>query len=107
MPKLQKKAPKHLSLEARRFVERVWEAYELSDHHDRLLIEAAGALDRANAARAELDKKQSLIFIDRHGNEKASPLIQVESTNRALFAKLLKDLRLDETPPEKPSGLKF
>ena len=58
-----------------------------------ILAQACEAYDRAAQARRTL-KKEGLIFLDRFEKPKARPEVAVELNCKALFAKLLKQVRL-------------
>jgi phage terminase small subunit len=102
------KAPSHLSRTARKWWKHVAETYELEQHHLHLLSQAAGCLDRAEEARLAI-VKDGAYFLNRHGERKPHPALQVERDSRALFARLLRELDLDIEPPvdsSRPPALK-
>ena len=95
------KAPKHLALATRRWVESVLAEYELEPHHTRLLILAAEAWDRCQQAR-EAIAQHGLTFEDRFGAPRQRPEVGVERDSRLAFARLLRELDLDVSAPDDP-----
>src|SRR5215471_10897198 len=99
------KAPAHLREESRIWWTDANADYELDAHHLLLLTAACEALDRATEARETL-KAEGSYFVNRHGEHKAHPAIAVERDNRALFARLLRELQLDDpTDDTRPPAL--
>jgi len=96
-----KRAPKHLNRKWRAWVNTVLKSYVLEDHHVKLLVFAAEAGQRADAARATLDK-EGATFVNRFGEPRAHPCVAIERDNRAAFARLLKELDLDADVEPKP-----
>ena len=92
------KAPSGLGPEARRLWRRVAEEFELDGHHCDVLEAAARALDRAEAARRQIEA-EGMTVEDRFKQAKAHPLLQVERDSRALMLRALKDLGLDVEAP--------
>lgn len=91
--------PQHLLPSTRKWWTSVVTDYVLADHHVLLLTGSGSAWDRAEEAR-EAVAKDGPYFTNRHGEIKPHPGIAVERDNRALFAKLLRELDLDvEAPP--------
>jgi phage terminase small subunit len=107
-PKPQKpaSAPKHLQPATRQWWESVNTAYALEDHHRRLLTLAGEAWDRAQQAR-EAVSAHGLTFLDRWGSVKARPEVAIERDSRIGFARLLRELALDVSPPDdsRPPGI--
>lgn len=89
--------PKHLSPEA---VE-VWGAlcggFELEDESLIVLATALEAFDRMRSAKARIDA-EGLTTVDRHGQLKAHPAVQIEAMARRAFSQGLKSLGLDLEP---------
>jgi P27 family predicted phage terminase small subunit len=86
----------------------VLETFELEEHHIKLLQLACEAWDRAQGARAVV-AKQGLTVTNARGDVKAHPLIAVERDARTLFARLIRELDLDDAsvdfrPPALPSN---
>ena|SRR2546430_2231769 len=94
------RAPAHLSPATAAWWLEVVTTWELDAHHVRLLTLACEAFDRAVQAREILNKK-GLTFRDRFGQPKPRPEIGVERDSRIAFARILRELDLDDTkPPE-------
>jgi hypothetical protein len=88
------KPPKDLSPESSAWWISVAEEYSLQPHHLHLLSEAARCLDRAASAREAL-RKGGLIYKDGHGVQRARPEAVIEKNSMITFARLLRELRLD------------
>lgn len=99
--KKRAKPPKHLSLAMRKWWESVNQSYLLEDHHRLLLTKACEAFDRAEGAR-EAIAKVGTTFDDRFGQPCARPEISIERDSRLAFARLVRELNLEEPPPEAP-----
>jgi phage terminase small subunit len=93
------KPPKHLSLVMRRWWDSVNQDYNLEDHHRLLLTKACEAYDRAEGAR-ETIAKLGTTFEDRFKQPCARPEIAIERDSRLAFARLVRELNLEEPPPE-------
>ncbi|MGH9320572.1 MAG: P27 family phage terminase small subunit [Vicinamibacteria bacterium] len=91
--------PSHLSADVRKWWSYVVSEYQLEAHHVRLLTAACGAWDRANEARRIL-AKEGIIVHDRWGQPKAHPAVAIERDSRIAFARLLRELGLDDGPAE-------
>ena len=95
-----KMAPKHLRKPTKEFWLNVVRDFALEEHHVKLLTAACEAWDRAIQAR-EAVETAGMFFTNRHSEIKPHPGLAVERDNRALFARLLRELNLDvETPSE-------
>ncbi len=92
------KAPKYLTAPTRHWSGAVAAEYVLESHHLRLLELAARSWDRAEEARVLL-KKDGLTTVDRYGQLKPNPLVNVERDSQLRFARLLRELALDLEPP--------
>jgi phage terminase small subunit len=90
-----------LSAAAARWYRQIAGEYQLESHHLRLLEAAAGAWDRVQSARAILDE-EGLCTTDRFGQRRAHPMANVERDNKILFARLLRELNLDDDGPDDP-----
>lgn len=90
-----KQAPKYLSREAGAWWRSVLRDYELDPHHEMLLSEAAACWDRIGEARAILDR-DGLTTIDRYQQVKAHPMLDAEHKQRIAFARLIRELALDD-----------
>ena len=97
------RAPGHLRPETRAWYLHVVSDWELQDHHERLLLIAAEAWDRALEAREAL-AAHGLTFNDRFGAPHARPEVKVERDARITFMRTLREMDLDVPPPAAPSG---
>ena len=93
-------APAHLASPTRQWWEAVVAEYVLDEHHLKLLTAAAEAWDRYQAAR-EAIAQHGTTYIDRFGAPRLHPECVVERDSRLAFARLLKELSLDDAdmPP--------
>ncbi len=102
------KSPSHLSLEAKKVWSEILKEYSIDDAAGlRILRVALEAFDRAQAARAAIDK-EGMTVMDKFGQIKPHPLLPIERDSRAAFLAGLKALNLDleplQTRPGRPSG---
>ena len=67
--------------------------YVLSASTVELLRQACLSLDRADEA-AELVARDGEVVLDRYGSPKAHPAVDVASRSRALFARLVAQLKI-------------
>ena len=96
------KPPSHLSTAAKAWWRGVVEGWDgLESHHLKLLTLAAQAWDRAEEAR-RIIAKEGLTYSDRFGAPRRHPAVAVESESRAAFARLIRQLSLDESEPGYP-----
>ena len=91
--------PRHLSDEAAAWWAVVVRDYALEAHHLKLLQCAAEAWDRMQEAR-ETVARDGLTFEDGNGAIRAHPSVAIERDARTLFARLVRELNLDEEPPD-------
>jgi phage terminase small subunit len=93
------KAAKHLKPATRKWFAEVADRFDLEPHQFRLLQAAGEAWDRLCAARAAIDE-HGLTYSDRYGNPRPRPEISIERDARIGFARLLRELGIDdaETP---------
>jgi phage terminase small subunit len=101
-------APRYLQPPTRRWWRRVIEAWQLEEHHIRLLTLASEAWDRCQQAR-EVLAVQGLTFEDVKLNRPcARPEVAIERDSRLAFARLLRELDLDIEPPasKRPPALR-
>jgi P27 family predicted phage terminase small subunit len=90
--------PSHLSSEAAAWWRQTVANYDLEPHHLKLLECACDAWDRMIMAREEL-RKYGITAMGEHG-PKMQPAVIVERDARVAFARLVRELDLDEpTPP--------
>jgi len=102
------KAPSHLTAEAKKIWREILDEYDVNDAAGlRILRVALEAFDRAQAARATIDK-DGMTIKDKFDQTKPHPLLPVERDNRAAFLAGLKALNLDLEPlrdrPGRPAG---
>jgi phage terminase small subunit len=69
--------------------------FEFDDHQLKLLEAACGAWDRMTQARLAL-AKQGLTYQDDKGGIRPRPEIAIERDSRVAFARLLRELHLDD-----------
>jgi phage terminase small subunit len=91
-----------LSAEAKQWWGDVCEAYSLEPHHLKLLQAACEAWDAAQRARLTI-AKEGQIYMDRYGCPKPHPCTVVERDSRIGFARLVRELGLDDDQAS-PSG---
>lgn len=93
------RAPAHLAKATRTWWRGVLDAYELEEHHVRLLTLAAEAWDRCEQARRAIDQ-HGLTYEDRFGAPRTRPEVAIERDSRLAFARLVRELDLDiDAPP--------
>jgi phage terminase small subunit len=93
--------PPHLSPDAADWWRQTVAAYELEPHHLKILEAACDAWDRLVTARAEVLRDGSTIEGAR--GKKQHPAVAVERDSRTAFARLIRELDLDEPmPPSSP-----
>ncbi len=95
--------PRHLRPATKRWWREVVAEFDLESHHLRLLQAAAESWDRLQAAREVLDKS-GVSYVDRFGAPRARPEVAIERDSRVAFARLCRELRLDDVPP--PDGVR-
>ena len=95
-------APQHLSKAATTLYAAVLTSYALEPHHVAVLVKALEAFDRAEAARAVIER-DGILTTSRLGEVKASPAIAIERDSRAAFLSALKQLGLDIEGSPAPS----
>jgi P27 family predicted phage terminase small subunit len=95
------KAPKHLRKETKVFWSSVVRDFQMEHHHIHVLTAACEAWDRVTQSR-EAITKAGAFFTNRHGEIKPHPGLAVERDNRALFARLIRELNLDVDSPAEP-----
>jgi len=98
MDKSTIKPPPNLSAATKRWFAHIATTYELESHHLRLLELAGRSWDRAEQARKVL-KREGVVTIDRYGQTKAHPCINIERDSQLRFARLIRELNLDEDQP--------
>jgi P27 family predicted phage terminase small subunit len=100
------KPPKHLRKATADWWAEVLSDYDLDSHHVRLLTKACEAFDRSEQAREAL-LKHGLTFEDRFGSPHARPECAIERDSRLAFARLVREIGLDVSPPSesRPNSL--
>jgi phage terminase small subunit len=93
------KPPSHLSASSKRWWSSIASEFQLEPHHIAILSQAAKCLDRIEEARSNLDR-DGLVVRDRFGCAKPHPAVAIERDAKVLFARLLRELRLDCEPEE-------
>ena len=103
---MKKRAPKNLTNESKRFWIDTVKGYELEAHHLKILEAACRCWDRIIEARS-IVKKDGAYFKDRYNQHKPHPALDIETKNKNLFMRLIRELSLDlEVPPDsRPPGL--
>jgi phage terminase small subunit len=92
------KPPKHLRAATSQWFAEVVGEYELDSHHIRLLVKACESWDRSEQAREAL-LKHGLTYEDRFGAPHARPECAIERDSRLAFARLIREISLDVSPP--------
>ncbi len=101
------KPPKHLRAETSRWWSEVLTEFALDSHHVRLLTKACESWDRSEAAR-EAIAKHGLTYTDRFDAPRARPECAIERDSRLAFARLVREIGLDVSPPSesRPQSLR-
>ena len=92
------KPPAHLSRASKAWWKEIVSGYELDSHHLKLLEGAAVQWDRATEAREAIER-DGVSTVDRWGQVKAHPAVEIERQAMTLFARLVRELALDVDPP--------
>jgi len=95
--------PSHLAKATQRWWLEVTKTYDLGSHHVKLLTLAAEAWDRAQQARKAI-AADGAYSPDRFGQPRAHPALAVERDSRLAFARLIRELNLDDdhAPDSRP-----
>lgn len=91
--------PATLGEAGRKYWRTVYETFIVEGHHVDILRSACEQLDRASSARAEIQCK-GVVVVDRFGQPKASPAVEIERQAHSTFLKLARELGLDIAPAE-------
>lgn len=97
--KTPKSPPKQLKTRGAKYWRTVMSEFELSDSDQALLLAACQQLDRAEAARKEVESA-GLTFVDRFGQTKGHPAIDIERQSLLAFVRIRRELGLDVEPPD-------
>jgi phage terminase small subunit len=92
------KPPKHLRPASSQWWTQIVSEFDLDSHHIRLLTKAVEAFDRSEQAREAL-LKHGLVYQDRFGAPRARPECAIERDSRLAFARLIREIGLDVSPP--------
>ncbi len=83
-----------LSKESREWCQDVADAFDLEGHHEKLLVGAAVAWQRAQEAREAIDRN-GMTYVDRFKQPKERPEVAIERNSLNAFRLLLRELGLD------------
>ena len=95
--------PEHLSGNAKRWWQSVFQEFELDHSGIELISLAAEALHLASTARDEIER-DGLIVVDRFGQQKPHPAIAIERDSSLRFAKLASAIGLLDPLEDTPTG---
>lgn len=90
--------PAHLSDEMQAWYRQIAGDYELQSHHYRLLQAACEAWDRMQEARRILQRDGVCLYL-KSGRVVKHPAVSVEENARLQFARLVRELALEEEAP--------
>ena len=93
--------PKHLKAATKKWFSRIADEFVLEDHHQKILEAAATAWDEMEAARERV-RVEGMTTTDRFDQVKPHPCVAIAHNAALRFAKLIRELGLDSTPP--PDG---
>jgi phage terminase small subunit len=96
--------PDHLSPTMQQFWTDETATFEFDDHHLKVLEAACGAWDRMTQARLAL-AEHGLTYRDDKGGIRPRPEIAIERDSRIAFARLVRDLGLDNPKKERTNAL--
>lgn len=97
----RRQAPQHLSKRSGRFYRSIVNDYALEPHHEELLRRACEAMDRADEAR-DILAEEGLTVVDRYGQTKPHPAVNIERDARIHVARMLRELDLEGEPDPDP-----
>ncbi|MGM4892314.1 P27 family phage terminase small subunit [Tardiphaga sp. 839_C3_N1_4] len=92
------KPPAHLRPETAKWFASVVADYDLDSHHLKLLALASEAWDRCTQAR-EAIAQHGMTYTDRFDAPRARPEVAIERDSRTGFARIVRELGLDVSPP--------
>ena len=97
--------PKHLDKAGKAWFRRVVQDYEFRTGAEiELLVQAASTLDRIEQCRDQI-KTDGLTVPTAGGGCKPHPAANIERDNRTLFARLCRELRLNEPAPDEQNRI--
>ena len=99
VPRTLPAPPAHLSPDAAAWWNEAVRDYCFEPHHLRLLQCASEAWDRMQQARRALAAHGGLTFEDGSGGIKSHPAVSIEKDARIAFARLVRELNLDQEGP--------
>src|SRR5262249_14791465 len=91
--------PADLGDAGRRYWRKVLAEFVVEDHHHDLLVAACRQLDRATQAR-EIVAQEGIVAMDRFGQAKCHPAVEVERSAHLAFLRLQREMALDVDIPE-------
>ena len=93
------KPPSHLSAQSKKWFNAVVTGWAMEDTDLKLLTLAAENLDIAEEARKTL-LTEGRYYVDSKGIQRAHPLVKAQKDAMILFARIVRDLKLDVVPPK-------
>ena len=87
-----------LKPDTQKWVRHVLKAWDLAQHHERLLLLAGQAWDRSQQAREILDRDG--LTTATGAGVKSHPCVAIEINSRQQFARLVRELQLDVAPDD-------
>ena len=93
-----KQCPKNLSKESHKFWIDILKIYQLQPHHAKILEAACRCWDRVLEARLRVET-EGPYFVDRYSQPKPHPALEVETKNKNLFMRLIRELGFDLQSP--------
>jgi phage terminase small subunit len=96
-----KRAPSDFSDESRKFWNETLKLFELEPHHLKLFEAACRCWDRVVEAREQVEK-DGAYFKDRYDQWKPHPALDVETKNKNLFMRLIREMGFSLEKPEHP-----
>jgi len=94
-----RRPPEHLSERAQKLWREIAGTWELDPAAYELLLRLCEAADRADEARAVLER-EGITTLDRFGQHRAHPAVAIERDARLAVARLTRELNLSEEPEE-------
>jgi len=91
----------------REWFDTVCQEWELGPHHIRLLVLACQAWERTQEAKAAIDAEGLTVPVA--GGVKTHPAVAIERDSRLAFARLLREVNLDDDGPDesRPPALAY
>jgi hypothetical protein len=101
--------PKYLRASTKAWMLKVLSDFDFEEHQIKLLIQAGETLDRIAQDREQI-KLEGAYYTDKWGQPHCHPALNSERNNRIVFARLLRELNLQESAPDatqRPPRLKY